>query len=103
MVPSSFNTMQLSEILSTIFCRAIGVTPKKLNLKIAKAQQIIATENVIGVAKTVIGINFRNEPNTFTVIGIANPRQINRDCLEKNPEFLSEKFNKRKIPKINKV
>ena len=51
--------------------------------------------------KFLIGINFKNDPKTFTTIGQANPILINIDCLEKNPEFFRENINKRIIPIIN--
>ena len=56
MVPSSFSTTQLSEILSTIFWIAIGAILKKLNFNIEIAKNNIPTVKDIGVTNTVISI-----------------------------------------------
>ena len=90
--PSSFTTMKLSDILSTILCIAIGVTLRNLNFKIASAKKNTVNAKEIGVTYTVIGIILK-VPKTFTTIGIRAPNTINIDCLEKNPAFLIEYFS----------
>ena len=89
---SSSITMYPSEILSTIFCNAIGVIDKNLNLTIANAKNITDIVKEIGVRYIVIGIP--KTPAKLIQIGINEPININTDCLEKKPEFLIEYFIK---------
>ena len=83
---SSSITIYPSDILSTIFCKAIGVTDKNLNFIIAKAKKRADIVNDIGVIYIVIGIP--KTPTKLMQIGIKEPTKIKIDCFEKKPEFL---------------
>ena len=74
----SSKTTYPSDILSTIFCSAIGVTPKNLNLRIDIAHNNIVIVNVIGVTYIDIFIILR-APKILVTRGQAIPITINKE------------------------
>ena len=99
-VKLSSKTTYPSDILSTIFCSAIGVTPKNLNLRIDIAHNNIVIVNVIGVTYIDIFIILR-APKILVTRGQAIPITINKDCIENKLEFFIDAFNKKTIPQAN--